>query len=445
MICLARFAFAAVFCLTVTAQLTADDWARFRGPNGSGISTDKATLPTTWSEKQNLLWKAALPGPGSSSPIVVRDRVFVTSWTGYAADDSNFGSLEELKRHVICLDRKSGKILWNESVAAALPEDSFRGMFAENGYATHTPVSDGENVYVFFGKSGVHAYTLDGKKLWSAKAGTDRDRKGWGSASSPILHGDAVIVTAAIESQALIAFDKKTGKELWKTEADGFNGTWGTPVVVGKGDAAELVLGVPYEIWSINPSNGKLKWYAEALQSSSMCSSVVTDGKALFAVGGREGGSVAVKAGGKGDVTKSHTLWTGRDRARVGTPVVQDGLMYWISSGVANCIDTKTGEKVYQERLDGARSSGGGGRRGGGNDYSSPVVGDGKLFYVSRSGATFVIKMGRDFEQLATNRFDADSGDHSSTPAISDGQLFIRSSRNVYCIAKSKASPKSDN
>jgi outer membrane protein assembly factor BamB len=428
---------------SVAAPAMAGDWARFRGPNGSGVSTDKASIATTWSDTENLLWKAELPGPGSSSPIVVGDKVFVTCWTGYAADDNDFGSLDKLKRHLICLDRKTGKTLWNKSVDAVLPEDSFRGMFAENGYATHTPVSDGENVYVFFGKSGAHAFTLDGEKLWSANAGSDLDRRGWGSASSPIVYGDSVIVTAAIESRALIALDKKTGKELWKTEANGFGSTWGTPVIVGEGENSELVLGVPYEIWSLNPANGKLRWYAEALQSSSICSSVVTDGKALYAVGGREGGSIAIKAGGKGDVTKSHQMWVGRDRARIGTPVVHDGLVYWISGGIANCIEAETGQRVYQSRLEGASSQrGGGGRsrggRGGGNDYSSAVVGGGKLIYVSRSGTAFVMKLGREFEQLATNKFASDNGDYSATPAISDGQLFIRSSRNVYCVAETK-------
>jgi outer membrane protein assembly factor BamB len=427
---------------SISTQLLAGDWARFRGPNGSGVSADKGSLPSKWSEEENLVWKAALPGPGSSSPIIVGDKVFVTCWTGYATGEDDFESMESLKRHLVCIDRTTGKLLWEKSVAAVLPEDSFRGMFAENGYATHTPVSDGDNVFVFFGKSGVHAFTIDGKKLWSANVGSDRDQRGWGSASSPILYGDSVIVTAAIESRALVALDKKTGKEVWKTQANGFGSTWGTPVVVGEGDKSELVLGVPYEIWSLNPSNGKLRWYAEALQSSSMCSSVVTDGTALYAIGGREGGSVAIKAGGKGDVTKSHQMWVGSDRARVGTPVVHDGLVYWISSGIANCIEAKTGKKVYQGRLEGGSSTGGGGRsrggRGGGNDYSSAIIGDGKLFYVSRSGTAFVIKLGREFEQLGTNKFVSDKGDHSATPAISGGRLFIRSSRNLYCVGEKK-------
>lgn len=455
MVRLARLTFFAVVLGSVATQLVAGDWARFRGPNGSGISTDQASIPATWSDTENLSWKAELPGPGLSSPIVVGDRIFVTSWSGYAASESDFGSLENLKRHLVCLNRKDGKILWSKSVDAVLPEDAYRGMFAENGYASHTPVSDGENVYVFYGKSGAHAYSLDGEKLWSAQAGSGLDQRGWGSASSPIVHGDAVIVTAAVESRSVVALDKKTGKELWKTEADGLNSTWGTPIVVGSGEESELVIAVPYEIWSLNPATGKLRWYAEALQSNSMCGSVASDGKVLYAIGGRDGGSVAIKPGGRGDVTQTHKVWSGRDSARIATPVVHDGLVYWIEGGVANCVEAETGNRVYQGRLEGGRSAaggagggnsggGGGGRqggfgggRGGGSDYSSPVIADGKLFYVSRSGTAFVIKLGREFEQLASNKFESDKGDHSATPAISGGQLFIRSSRNVYCVSAS--------
>ncbi len=220
-----------VTMVTGSSVLDAADWSRFRGPNGSGVSTDDAPLPTEWSETKNLKWKVELPGPGSSCPIVVGEKVFVTSWTGYA-DGNGEGSMEELERHLICLDRKTGKELWKKSVTAKLPEDTYRGMFAENGYATHTPVSDGEVVVAFFGKSGVHAYDMDGKELWNANVGTELDRRGWGSASSPVLYKNLVIVTASVENHAVVGLDKKTGKEVWKQEAEGFGSTWGTPVLV---------------------------------------------------------------------------------------------------------------------------------------------------------------------------------------------------------------------
>ncbi len=464
---LAAFSLMAVGTFSVESA-TAADWARFRGPNGSGVSADEAAIPAEWSDSKNLQWKADLPGPGSSSPIVIGDRVFVTSWSGYADGGADEGSLDSLQRHLVCLDRKTGKQLWKSTVDAKLPEESYRGMFAENGYASHTPVSDGEIVVAFFGKSGVYGYDLDGKELWQADAGENLDQRGWGSASSPILFQDKVIVTASVESHSVIALDKKTGKQVWKQEADGFGSTWGTPVVAGNGDDAEIVIGVPYEVWALNPANGKLKWYCEAMPSNSMCSSVVEKDGVIYGVesGPGGGGSIAIKSGGKGDVSQSGKLWSGGDRSRIDTPVVHDGLLYYVSSGVVSCIDAKTGDRVYQGRLSGGSAGGrggeeraaeqdrggrpgegggrfgsfGGGRggRGGGQDYSSPIIADGKLIFARRSGDVFVVKLGREFEQLAVNRFESGSGDFHATPAVSDGQLFIRSSKTLYCVSEAK-------
>ncbi len=435
----------------VVSAADAADWTRFRGPNGIGVSPDEKPVPVKWSESENLKWKAPLPGPGASSPIVVGDRVFVTCWTGYADAGRDSGRLEDLKRNLICIDRKTGKQKWMKSIDASMPEDSFRGMFAENGYASHTPTSDGERVIVFYGKSGVHAYDMDGKHQWKADVGDDLDRRGWGSASSPILYKNLVFVLASIESHTLYALDKTTGKVVWKQEADGFGSTWGTPALVEVNGHTELVVAVPYEIWGLNPDTGKLLWYCEGPASQSMCSSLVVHGSVAYAIetGPGGGGAVAVRAGGKNDVTKTHVVWSTRDRSRVGTPVIHDGRMFWVGSGVANCVDIKTGDRIYRGRLGGgsAREStndgnGGGNRRRrgfgggrGGQDYSSPVIAGGNLYYSKRSGDTFVIKLGKEFEQVAANRFETDKGDFSASPAISDGELFIRSSRNLYCVS----------
>ncbi len=395
---------------------------------------------------------------------MVGDKVLVTCWSGYA-DGGEGGSLEDLKRHLVAFDRKTGKELWTYTVKATLPEDSYRGMFAENGYASHTPVSDGEMVYVFFGKSGIHAVNMEGKHVWDKNVGTELDERGWGSASSPVLYKDVVIVTATIENHAIVALDKKTGEKKWEQIADGFGSTWGTPVLVEAGERNELVIGVPYEFWCLNPDDGKLLWYCEAINSNSMCSSVIAHDGIVYGMesggGGGGGGGVAVKVGGKGDVSKSHIVWSNRERSRIGTPVIQDGLMYYVHSGVANAVDIKTGEKVYQSRLqtsarsaddpdEGNRNEGnrgfgqpGGGRggfqfgggRGGGQDYSSPILADGKIFYAKRNGDIYVLKAGKEFEQLAVNRFASAEGDFSSSPAVSQGQLFIRSSKTLYCVA----------
>lgn len=436
----------------------AQDWLRFRGDNGAGISPCGQTPPIQWSETRNLRWKVDLPGPGSSSPIVVGDRVFVTCWSGYAVDRGNPGQQEDLRRHLLCFDRDTGKTLWNKSVAAVLPEDQYGGMFAQHGYASHTPVSDGERVYVFFGKTGALAFDLDGNQLWQTSLGTGSDPRGWGSASSPILYNDLLIVTASAESESLAALNKLTGEIVWKKQASGFSGTWSTPILVPVDESrTDLVLAVAYEFWGFNPETGKLRWYCESLDSDSMCGSPILNNGVIYAIDGRSGGSVAVKSGGDGDCTATHRLWAGTDRGRISTPVCHEGRLHWIANGIANCLDAETGEEIYQARLErssqaaapAVSESQGSGRGGfgqgrggfggmGGSDYSSPVVAGDKMYFVSRSGDMYVIQLGSDFKQLALNHFGGEPADFSATPAISGDHLFIRSSKSLYCVAPSE-------
>ncbi|MDB4744008.1 PQQ-like beta-propeller repeat protein, partial [Planctomicrobium sp.] len=233
-------------------------------------------------------------------------------------------------------------------------------------------------------------------------------------------------IPATAESEAIVALDKKTGEQIWRQEAQGFAGTWGTPVISQLEDGTqEIVMGVPYEVWGFNPESGKLKWYAETVDSDSMCSSVVEHEGVVYTIEGRSGGAAAVKVGGKGDVTDKNVIWSGRNRGRISTPIYYKGNLYWISSGVANAISAETGEEVYQARIqssgsstDRDESSGrsfGRGRGMGGQSYSSPVVADGNMFYVNRSGEATVIKLGDEFEQLATNKFAEDSSDYHGT------------------------------
>ena len=443
---------------TLWAAPSDGDWARFRGPNGSGVSGDAEALPTRWSGTENVKWKVALPGPGLSSPIIVGKRVFVTCWSGYGVGD-DIGEEKDLRRHLVCLDRLNGKEIWSKSLEPVLPEDEYRGMFTQNGYASHTPTSDGENVYAFFGKTGLVAFDLDGKKLWQSSVGTGSGMRGWGSASSPILYKNLVIVTASAESEAVVALDKKTGKEVWNQKAEGFVGTWGTPILVKVDDnRQDLVLGVPYEVWGLNPDNGKLRWFADGIDDETTCASVVAHDGVVYGLGGRGGGSFAVRAGGKGDVNKTHVVWRGNDQARVGTPVVHGGRLYGINGGVANGFDLKTGKRVQQLRLQrseskeevagndepprergerrrGGRRGGRGGRGRGGSDYSSPVVAGDKLYYFSRSGGAHVLQLGSEVKQVGHNRFGPSGEEFSASPAISRGELFIRSSTTLYCIA----------
>ncbi|MBX3432124.1 MAG: PQQ-like beta-propeller repeat protein [Pirellulales bacterium] len=437
--------------ITCSASATASDWLRFRGPNGSGICPDAAPLPTEFGPDKNLAWQIELPGPGSSCPIVVGERVFVTCWSGYGLSRDNPGDQANLKRHLVCVNRRTGEVIWNKTIDPFLPEDNYGGMFAEHGYASHTPVSDGERIYCYFGKTGVVAFDMNGEQLWTKSCGTESDPRDWGTASSPILHNNVLIVTAAAESEAMIGFDKTTGEELWRQEASGFSGTWGTPVLMKVDDQrTDLVIGVPYEIWSFNPDTGKLRWHAKGIDSNSFCASLVPGDGVVYGIDGREGGAVAVKVGGEGDVSDSAVVWRSQQSNRIITPVKVDDRIYYFGRGIAYCVDAANGNKAYQARMNGSGAGapaggpggggfGGGGGRGGAfrsGDYASPVVADGKIYFPARRGDIFVVALGDKFEQLAVNRLsDDEEEDWSSTPAVSDGQLFIRSSKRLYCIA----------
>jgi len=444
-------AFALLSVSNLAAVETAS-WDRFRGPNGSGVSLDPSSPPTVWSPEKNIRWKTELPGPGSSSPIVVGDRVFVTCWTGYGTDESPDASIDLLRRNLLCIDRASGKMLWNQSVKAVLPEDSYDGMFSEHGYASHTPTSDGERVYAFFGKTGVIAFNLEGKELWRQSVGDGLDQKRWGSSSSPILYQDLVIVNASAEKHAIFALDKYTGKIIWQKKAEGLHSTWGTPILVKVDDSrTDLVLGVPDELWGFDPAKGNLRWYCTAMETDTFCSSVISDNSTIYAIAGRNGGSIAIRTGGDDDISKSHVVWTGKETSPISTPVLYQDRLYFFSRGIAHCINAKTGKEVFRGRLqkkltDGqvatqptdvaSDSKGNAEQRRGGKDYSSPIIAGGLIFYMSQSGDIYVIQPGDELKQIAVNRVSNDRDEeYSSSPAASNGQLFIRSTKRLYCVS----------
>jgi outer membrane protein assembly factor BamB len=448
---------------TCPAHSAHADWTRFRGPNGSGVAEDKEPTPTTWSDQENLKWKIALPGAGVSCPIVVGDKVLVTCYSGYGVNREEIGKEKDLKRHLVCIDRGTGKTLWEKAVPSNVAEDPYQGMgVPQHGYASHTPTSDGKNVYVFYGKSGVLAYDLSGNQLWQTSVGKKSDDREWGSSSSPILYEDLLIVPAGPEDRSLVGLDKYTGKVVWRTDpTDSLGSVWGTPALVKAGESTELVIGAPSEIWGLNPKNGKLRWYCPYVDSDQFSSSVVVDGDTVFAVEGRGGGSVAVKAGGKDDVSKaSQLVWTGRDSSSFASPIVYQDRLYYVSRKTITCVDAKTHDKIFEGRFTGPNGEatapagggpggggggpGGGGRGGrggggfGGTDYGSPVIADGKIYFVARNGDAYVLEAGKEFKQLAVNRVTKETEDFSATPAISGGEIFIRSNKHLYCVSAKK-------
>jgi outer membrane protein assembly factor BamB len=456
---------------------SSSDWARFLGPAGASISPDSAKVPETWSDNENVKWKADLPGIGVSSPIVVAGKVFVTGYSGYGTGGQD-EKIEDLKRHLSCFDAATGERLWTKTVDAVQPEDPYRGAgVPSHGYASHTPASDGKHVFVFFGKTGVIAFDFDGNEVWRQSVGTGSGQQRWGSAASPIVYEsdsqNLVIVNASDESESMVAFDAETGKEVWKTQAGDLASSWSTPNLVNVGDRTDLVITVPGEVWGMNPETGKLRWYSRGTTDNSTSASPVAVGETVVAVGGRSGDAVAVKAGGKGDVNDSHVVWDANIPGRFATPIAHDGHLYVYSGGVLSCYDAETGDRVKQRRLAEGRDSGRGGRGGGrpggdrpggdrgerpggggpgsdrggrpgggggfgsrsGMEYATPVLADGKIYVTAPGGEFYVVNATPEMELKATNKLTDDSGFNAS-PAISDGKILIRSGGSLYCIAE---------
>lgn len=401
-----------------SASAGAGEWMQFRGPGGLGVSDEK-NLPVSWSSDENIAWQADLPGPGASSPIVVKGRVFVTCYTGYGIEVGQ-GDQKEMRRHLLCFDRQTGKRLWTKTFEPKLPEHEYQGEGAYHGYAASTPASDGERLYVFFGKSGVFCFDLDGSEKWQAKVG--EGISGWGSGTSPVLFGKLLIVNASVESGSLVALDKLTGEQAWK--AEGIGSAWNTPVLAGPAERKELIVSTENRLKSFDPLRGQPLWDADGIHRY-VCPSVVTADGVVFAIGGGHT-SLAVRLGGSGDVTESHGLWRQTTGSNVGSPVYHEGHLYWASDGggLVCCQNAETGEFVFQERLEPRP----------GNIWSSPVLADGKLYIVSQQGGTFVVAAEPKFELLAHNRFADDDSRTNASPAVHNGQILMRTDKRLYCI-----------
>lgn len=414
--------------ILTTANSSAEDWPRFRGPDGTGVSNETG-LPTEWSKSQNLKWKRALPGEGSSSPIVVGDRLFVTCYSGYGGADES-GSPNDLKRHLLCMHPDTGEIRWKKEIPATTAEDSWRGWLREHGYASHTPVSDGEHVYVFCGKTGVVAFDMEGTEVWRKNLGTSSANRKWGSAASPILCDDLLIVNASEESRTIYALNKQTGKEVWKYESGKTELTYGTPALTTlAGGTQELVIAVPNEVWGLNPATGERIWWVQTEQKGNISPSLLAIDDIVYVQGGYPRiTTVAIRIGGEGDVTASHILWTSRDSSYVPSVIKHDEYLYWVDhKGVAYCQKANSGELVYKEKLDVS---------GGGNPvYASATYADGKLYIPSRKDGIFVIATNPEFKLLAHNQFSGDQSDFNASAAISGGKLFFRSNESLYCIS----------
>lgn len=400
------------------ARPAGGDWLQFRGPHGLGVSADPG-VPTAWSATEGIVWKTPLPGPGTATPIISRDRIFVTAYTGGPAEG---GSADDVKRHLICLDRASGKQLWMSTIPGR-PGEQAR-IREDHGYASNTPVADGERVYAFFGRAGVYAYDYSGKQLWKADVG-DRAHE-WGSGTSPVLYQDLLIINASVESESLVALDRRTGREVWR--APGIKESWNTPILVTlPGGKQELAVAIFRSVLGFDPQTGEKLWNCDTGINWYMVPSLVAQGDTLYCIGGRGGGgSLAIRAGGRGDVTATHRLWSNQKGSNVPSPILHEGRLYFVrdSPAVAFCLDAKTGNPLYEERLPGADQV-----------YASPVLAGGNLYYLARNGRTFLVPAKPAFQVAATNDL-GERGVYDSSPAVAGGRLYIRSKSALYCIGK---------
>lgn len=408
-----RYRILILVALACVASTTAADWPGFRGPHGNGVADEK-TLPLRWGPDENVAWKVALPGPGASSPVVWGDRVFVTASTGVKAS--------ELVRHVLCFDRKTGKKLWQKSFPAPLPENDLKGQVTQHGFTTSTPATDGQRLYVSFGRGGLHVLDLDGKPLWHADLGEGTIV--FGSGSSPLLVGDTVVVNAYTESQQLLAFEKSTGKRMWATPLRGM--CWSTPVLAaGPGGKQEIILNQNAGLRGFDAETGKDLWSVDNVPTYNSSTPVVRGG-VIYAMnqgmGDRE--FVAVKAGGRGDVTKTHIVWSqSKAGASYTSPLLAGDRLFYFS-GQAFVLRAHDGQLVTKKTLQGLKGQ-----------YGSPILVGDKILIFARHGGAYVLSADDKLQVLAHNTLGDDS-DFNASPALVGGQIFIRSNQYLYCIGK---------
>ncbi len=396
----------------------AGNWPAWRGPHGDGHCPE-TDLPLKWSPTENVRWKVALPADGNSTPAVWGDRVFLTQATERGR-----------RRALLCLDRATGKQLWKAETTYADKETTH----ATNPYCSASPATDGERVVVCHGSAGLFCYDLTGKELWRKDVG--RMEHIWGNAASPVLHGDLVILWVGPgEKQVLLAVDKRNGNTVWEHDEQGGSdgitnkewvGSWSTPIVVRVGGRDELILGVPQKVKGFDPKTGKELWSCAGLGKLVYTSPVCSADGVVVAMSGFHGPALAVRAGGNGDVTKTHRLWhhARQNPQRIGSAVVVGEHAYLVNEqGLAQCFELKTGKDLWdQKRVDV-------------KPWSSLVKAGDRLYVTGQGGETLVLAASPEFKELARNPLREMT---RASIAVADGELFIRTYKHLWCIANKR-------
>jgi outer membrane protein assembly factor BamB len=414
-----------------------DNWHQWRGPDANGFAP-KGDPPIQWDEKTNIKWKTPLPGRGSSTPIVWGDQVFVLTAvdTGRQAEakdipppDPKFAKDKKTRPPttyhqfvVLCIDRQTGKVRWQQVAAEAVPHE---GHHETHSYAAFSPTTDGKYLYVSFGSQGVFCYDLAGKLQWQQKLGRMETRYGWGEASSPVIHGDTLLVNWDHEGQSFIAaLDARTGKPKWQFPRDEPT-SWSTPLVVEQQGRTQVIVSATNRVRSYDLATGKVLWECGGQTVNVIPSPVRSDGLVICMSGYRGAAAHAIPLDSTGDVTGKSTWQHPRGTPYVPSPLLAGGRLYFTqgNTGQFTCLEARTGKVIIdRERLPGLTSL-----------YGSPVGAAGRIYIVGRDGAAVVLKQGDKVDVLATNRLD-DAIDAS--PAVVGKQLFLRGAKYLYCIEK---------
>jgi outer membrane protein assembly factor BamB len=385
-------------------------WSRWRGPSGQGMVAG-TNYTDTWSATTNVKWRATVPGRGHSSPVVWKNHLFITT----ATDEGRTMLL-------LAYDRTSGKLLWQGDV----PASGVEHIYWKNSHASATPSTDGERVYASFGTHGLAAFDFTGKRLWHSKPG-DLDNY-HGSAGSPVLYKDRLFLYqdhsgTASTGSFVAAFDAKSGAVLWKKDRPASVG-WGTPVVIDAGDHDELVVNGQRQVYAYDPDTGAELWTVRGTTREVFPTPVVGHGL-VFCSSGRAGPTLAIKPGGKGDVTATHLAWSSpRGSPFVPSAIIHGDLLYMINDmqSILTVLDARTGAAVYQDRLGEATREG---------FSSSPVAVGDKLFFTNDRGQTFVVQAGPTFKLLHVNDLNAQV---LASPALVDGTWYWRTDKELLAI-----------
>ena len=405
--------------LLACSSVPGEEWTQFRGSDYG--RTSETQVNELW-DSSTVAWKTPLPGRGASSPVLFGENIYLTAYTGYGTTHENPGSESDLQRHLFCIAAADGSVVWKNAVPTTSPKNPYNSWgVGKHGFASSSVAIDKTGIYVFYGATGALAFDHAGKELWRTDCG--KGVHPYGTGNSPVLYKDTVIINASVECGDLIALNKSDGSVVWRQS--GIDQSWSTPVIYqSPGGSTELALSAKGKILAFNPDSGEPIWNCEGI-GDYICPSITVQGGILYAIGGRSNKTIAVKSGGKGDVTQSHIVWQLSKGSNVCSPVYHDGHLYWSKeqNGVLYCVDVKSGKIVYEKRLSPES----------GLIYASPLLASGRLYYVSREKGIYVVAAKPQFELLSHTTIAGDDSIFNASPVpLPGGAVLLRSDKFLY-------------